>query len=231
MKSFLFKEFLLKRVISGHKTETRRSHGLETVNKHPASYDLVQMTEYSETGEQDYNFMPRDQYIERPGLPFPINRLLNSPNIFVHPKYNVGEIAYLKENYTDLPDGTFVYQIDTPVAERKNYKWKSKLMMPASKARHFVKITAIDCHQIQDISETSAIAEGIQELLQSRMQLIQNGALYLDYEKPVEFLNEGIRAKDSFRSLWKLVNGDQSWIDNTWVFAYTFEYLPNYKIS
>ena len=31
MKSFLLKEFLLKRVISGHKTETRRTHGLETV--------------------------------------------------------------------------------------------------------------------------------------------------------------------------------------------------------
>lgn len=209
MKSFLFKEFLLKRVISGHKTETRRSHGLETVNKDPSLYHFVCFGREPLTDQYAALFIRKNK---------------KSDNVIpCIRKYAIGEIVYLKENYTDLPDGTIVYQMDIPIAERKNYKWKSKLMMPASKARHFVKITAIDCHQIQDISPKSAIAEGIQTSDSFYLTSLEAQIPFEKRQHKIEIL--------AFQSLWKLVNGDQSWTDNIWVFAYTFEYLPNYKIS
>lgn len=87
--------------------------------------------------------------------------------------------------------------------------------MPRWASRLTLTVTDVRVQRLQDISETDAIAEGIESL---------------DGSGPNRFsipINEGWMnaptAKECFQFLWDYINGPGAWDSNPWVTAYSFD--------
>lgn len=161
------------------------------------------------------------------------------------PKYQVGDIVYVKEsayitpeNWCDtqseanFPNRVYVgYKSDMSgdsirCAEDYNIKLTPSIFMPKKYARIFLKITNIKVERVQDISEADSIKEGIQKA---------------DNEEPPFYADFGTSslgfrytAKEVYKALWDKINGKKancSWEDNPAVFVYEFELLKDYKVS
>ena len=73
-------------------------------------------------------------------------------------------------------------------------------------ARLFLRVTAIRCERVQDITEEDAVAEGTRE--PSVVQVIGGG---------------DVTERRVFARLWSATYGASSWERNEWVWALTFE--------
>jgi len=119
--------------------------------------------------------------------------------------YQRGTPVYYRADYLDDPHG--------PDGERSSeggYRtWRPSIHMPRSACRLVLEITAVRVERLQDISETDALAEGIEEWAL--------GAL-----SP-----EGRQADptEQFRWLWGSINGPGSWYANPWVWVVKFRPL------
>lgn len=80
--------------------------------------------------------------------------------------------------------------------------WKPSIHMPRWASRLTLRITDVRVQRLKDISVADAKAEGAQ---------------HGDFMHP--------DATVSFQALWKSINGADSWFDNPWVWALTFEVI------
>lgn len=204
MKSFLFKELMLNQVKLGIKTITRRTTGLEEVNKDPKQWFVMA------------NVSKGKKLI--PGVLLH-NKSIKAPlEKFVKPKYLPGDIIYCKENYHyDKAQDLVIYQTDVHPEYRKQIKWSSKLMMRAIYARTFVKCTGWKVERLFSISNQDAIAEGIERILYG------GNVWYKQYDSnaPCHCLS----ANHSFITLFRSINGTELTDTNPWVFAYSFQLI------
>lgn len=231
MRGILTIEPLYHQIVAGNKTQTRRSGGLEYVNENPDEWDApvwveerinkktVSLVEFMRPGER--------------GLV-----------IQCAPRYKVGEVLCLKEPWTFLQSDTtdfwngYAYRFGATsgcaISDRgaelggTEIKFKNKLFMPSAAARAFIKITGIKCERLMDISESDCIAEGIE-----RVDSFEGTTFYKYYTKIHDHGNATQNPKRSFYTLFCFANkikGTDA-MPNPWVFCYTFEYLPNYKLT
>jgi hypothetical protein len=156
----------------------------------------------------------------------------------VKPRYNVGEIVYLKEPYAILPDNSIVsiaYKFGYPenlkeqigawksnsIPNVSNINWKNKLFMPASAARSFIKITAIKVERLQDISDEDCIKEGIG--LAKRSGFVPGGMAYdVSEEWDYTYACAAWTPQDAYASLIDKINGKGTWDSNPWVWVYEY---------
>lgn len=194
MKGICFIEPLFNKVVTGQKIQTRR-----IINPQPDS-----------RGFRTTNIIFEDWHGRE-----------------IRPKYKVGETVYLKEPYAETCD-----EYGTPIIAYKfggkprlklpdslgdeidtnwcidNYpacgKWKNKLYMPESVARHFIEITAVRAERLQDISEEDCIKEGI--------TLYDENGKYL-----------GHWYIDTYAALIDKINGNGIFQSNPFVWVYDFK--------
>jgi hypothetical protein len=131
-------------------------------------------------------------------------------------------------------------------------KWRAAVHMPREAARLFLRIKTVKAQQVQDITEAEAKAEGVTRIFDhltkeeydkwnamTSFQKPQNEHSYNNYLWHGRFRHgEGNKhaawpyqysgydsARDSFSSLWELLNAQQGygWGGNPWVWAYEFE--------
>ena len=129
------------------------------------------------------------------------------------PRYEVGEILYLKEPYINTECET-LYYFDSPQFGKKG--WKNKLFMPEKYARYFIRITNIKAERLQDITTEDCLKEGIE---------------YNRYNDPYYFnpLSEGGEdtAQEAYEALIDKINGKGTWESNPFVWVYDFELVKN----
>lgn len=98
--------------------------------------------------------------------------------------------------------------------------WKRpSIFMPKSASRIQLEITNVKVERLNTISEQDAIAEGI-ELVEFNCFKNYLSGTKLDERPGCEYLEDPI---GSFRSLWKLMNGPESWDKNPWVWVVEFK--------
>lgn len=130
-------------------------------------------------------------------------------------------------------DGSFVYRADgddNPSWAEGTFEfsgWKPSIHMPKSACRIFLQITDIRVERLQDISEADAKAEGV--LMTNSGDSGIGGVWYKDYltdargyghpDHDFPIVSSPI---ESFASLWKKINGAESWEGDPWVWAITF---------
>ena len=95
---------------------------------------------------------------------------------------------------TGEPKGTF---LNKSVPENFRGKWKPSIHMPKEAARIWHEVTGIRVERIADISEEDCIAEGIH---------LQETGFYC-WEPDLGLQFSARSAKEAFRKLWKLING------------------------
>lgn len=92
--------------------------------------------------------------------------------------------------------------------------------MPRWASRLTLNVTDVRVERLQDISESDAIAEGCTPTADGKF-LIPGQFLASDATVP----RTAPSAVSAFGSLWRQINGDDSWDANPWVAAYTFRVI------
>jgi hypothetical protein len=161
------------------------------------------------------------------------------PEIF---KYKVGDVLWVRETFysgyvldenDNVPDNApleYWYFADTrdsrpgDMSDEKcmflfgNDKkiwpsWKPSIFMPKAACRIFLEITDVKVERLQDISEEDAINEGVELLPNNR------------YKYYLSEYFDCINAVHSFQTLWKSINGAESWEANPFVWAIEFKQI------
>ena len=193
MKPILFSAPMIRAILDGRKTQTRR------VLKVPETHG---------------HFVG----IYAPGLTAVFSHDVSVPhNDFSVRLIGKGTELWVRESFADTVgmgfDKRYHYAADVkPGSEsdqiRKDYgvKWKPSIHMPRAASRITLRVTAVKVERLQDISEEDALAEGVG---------------IMDPHHPPPPIRATYA--EMYRDLWDSINGPGSWDANPWVVAYTFE--------
>lgn len=211
MKGICFKEPLFKSVVAGIKTQTRRIvvtpknayEGLQRITKNG---NFISMRALDENGRAI-----------KPGT---------EQEWTINPKYKVGERIYLKEPYRFAPDVDFIiYKYEHPTGmavypgcdkDDNSIKWKNKLFMPESAARHFIEITKVRAEMLQDISEEDCLLEGVRKFT-------KDNTVFKFGIDGWEWQGMPRNPKDAYAKLIDEINGEGIFESNPFVWVYDFK--------
>ena len=148
MKQILFNSEMVKAILAGRKTETRR-----VMLPQP---ETIEGGMYCDRYNNDYGkftFWTKDHKM-----------LLFKGNVkntaHWRPSYLPGDILYVREAYCRLTNGKIRYRADYHENTAGCPKWKPSIHMPKKYARIFLKIIDVRVQRLQDISFMSMMNEG-----------------------------------------------------------------------
>jgi len=198
MKGICFIEPLFHAVVKGSKTQTRR-----IMPKQPRQ-SFYGFIEFSRKGiwRRMYDFVCGTSVV---------------------PRYQVDEVLYLKEPYYLAnyqggfmglePKKAVKYKYGTR-NENFEWQWKNKLFMPEKYARYFIKITAVRCERLQDISVYDCEREGV-------FSHYERGESFVSWKNRVDASVYDCRRKAFANIIDKVQKG--TWESNPYVWVYDFE--------
>ncbi len=145
------------------------------------------------------------------------------------PYGSVGDILWVRETtaqklieYGTHEEWKTIYKADNP-NEMDRENWKPSIFMPKKACRIFLQITDIKVERLKDISFQDAISEGVEnKIIKSEVFKTYEG--FKNYY-PQDIEDEGYYKSpiDSYKSLWKSINGWNNWEENPFVWAITFK--------
>lgn len=147
------------------------------------------------------------------------------------PRIGIGDRLYVREEFsgpfdfkpkvnppTTWPVGCDIWYWADGNPEYGDWnKPKRAMHMPRWMSRLTLTVNDVRIERLQDISETDAMAEGIERANDHPVF-----KLFRDYCALPKSGTGAIPAVDSYRSLWDSINGTGAWAANPWVVAYTF---------
>lgn len=198
MKPILFSTDMVRAILDGRKTMTRRVCKLDTAN---FDYDLK---------DKDYG-------------PFLQNEYGDSINVKELAPYQVGDILYVRETWRcvkyDSTDGDLSYGVEFKDGTRKYFEfddnerfhqfgkfafkngWQPSMFMPREAARIWLEVTDVRVERLQEITYDDCLSEGM-----------------WDYGTDVDTLA-------AFQELWQSLNAKKGygWDENPWGWVYEFK--------
>ncbi len=234
MRGILFKPDMIKAIVEGRKTQTRRLDGLKEINLEPDKW-------WCKGQDKFQDWLNKTAFI--------FGQINTTGERIIKSRYQVGEVVYIKEAYKvidfDLRDidkdfqrTRVEYKLDGETAwvmKPKDKlitipdKWHSPLFMPAWAARYFIKITDVKAQRLQEISFNDCLAEGIVHAKEWQT---------VDYKAPEplhpnDLSNEEADkeiergwieyAKQSYAKLWDSINPKYPFVSNPWLWRYKFK--------
>jgi hypothetical protein len=202
-RPILFNTPMVKQILLGNKTQTRRTKGLESVSK---------IDERWYFDRQNNHKTPPFTFFDKPYLvPYGKEKKVECPY------GKVGDVLWVRETFQNKDYSPTVYKagFDEDLLrgfEEFKMKWQPSLFMPKSECRLWLKIVNIRVQKLCTITDTDALAEGVE------IEFDEDG-LYKDY------FSNGVTfsPKISFKSLWKSINGEFSWVLDPFVWVIEFE--------
>lgn len=168
-------------------------------------------------------------------------RIMKDPfNGFPHGK--PGDRLWVRETWANVDtaptwngaamceESQIVYRADFG-PEPVDWNWRPSIHMPRAASRINLEITGIRVERLNDISESDAVAEGIESFRPvpgDGPGSPYDGYIYKDYtgKNAVPYFITDPR--ESFRTLWESINGPGSWGKNPWVWVIDFQDLRNF---
>lgn len=176
LRPILFSTEMVKAILEGRKTQTRRIAKIDGISKDGRCYKFKDVTVIDEN-EKVVTYS--NKYVDE-----------------VLPKYKIGDILWVRETWQkSLNPNEFVYKADTdnPIYLDSNWKWKPSLFMPFDACRLFLKVTNIRVEKLQDISESDAQKEG------AKYAPIEHlGNTWKSYKQGFEYLWQNINGKENW---------------------------------
>lgn len=200
-RPILFKDEMIRAILEGRKTQTRR------VVKPPKNVDPEHwMPEKLWDGQFNALHWPAD-HAEHEILKCPYGQ--------------PGDRLWVRETFTDEAGGIWPYLGEhisyradplQPFCER----WTPSIHMPRWASRISLKIASVRVERLQSISYADAQAEGVQtETADPWFYHIPTERNVYDFAA-----NE---PQGSFRKFWESINGPGSWAANPWVWVVEFK--------
>lgn len=112
------------------------------------------------------------------GTPYPMTMSSSWPHYFgqtgydalLRPPYWTGDILWVRETWTTVPDGAYVYRASVERPDAWKGTWKPSIHMPKDAARLFLRVTGVWAERLQDINLDPPGPEN---------QVVREGARYL----------------------------------------------------
>ncbi|PJO24861.1 hypothetical protein [Burkholderia glumae] len=104
------------------------------------------------------------------------------------------------------------------------FRWRPSIHMPRALSRITLEITGVRVERLRAISESDAIAEGVEQIATTSC----DNAVWMDYAFPLSgkgFLSPGY----AFKTLWESINGAGSWDANPWIWVIEFKRVEGEK--
>ena len=185
------------KILDGTKTMTRRTYGLEKINKNPDEWVFVEYT-YTQSG---YRYI------------FNNHRTQDTASIKC-PYGGIGDLLWVRKPHQFELDGEGEYLRTLYKADGGDYsdwgtesnpfKWRPSIHMFRKDSRIERIITGLRPERLQDITEADALAEGIEPF--------KYDLVHLD-KLPVQ----------KYQALWDSINGKKyPWAGNWWVWVVSF---------
>jgi len=145
-----------------------------------------------------------------------------------------GDRLYVRETWAQpmsLDPGPTVYRADYPACVPTGFvnippvdsiTWKPSIHMPRTLSRITLEVTGVRVERLQDIDENGAIAEGVERVTHKPIWPTFEEKHYWRGYMNHERANRDT-AIDSFNSLWRSINGPESWDANPWVWVVEFK--------
>lgn len=209
-RPILFSTPMVEAILDGRKTQTRRTRGLEEINKNPDDWHFVGMC-VTDSGELKATFQNCEDFVRikcpygKPGDRLWVRETWQKTD-FLHPSNeNYGYVYKASENGKDWQENT------------EEWKWKPSIHMPKAAARIWLEITDISVERLQDISKEDAITEGIEPVADGYKNYMPKLSSTSQFCWPTAY--------HSFQSLWESINGAESWDLNPWLWVVKFKVL------
>ena len=157
MKAILFNTAMVRAILDGEKTCTRRIIKKEIPEGYEPLGFVLYPTDETEFGNLVFGGKGANVY-------------------YAKPPYKVGDILYVRETWANTwtPDGEvgFVYKADGEpkdfpywgnAKQGKHEVWMPSIHMPKEAARVFLKVTSVRAERLKDITDQGCMNEGIRE--------------------------------------------------------------------
>lgn len=203
----LFSTPMVRAILDGRKTQTRRiinpqpivdmDSGFVFDGKHKRQYDIHSW---------------RDQFLDDWSKWMPEDRIWVRESFYpVSPKC-----------------GEYYYKATDPAAEAS--KWKPSIHMPKEAARIWLQVESVRVEPLHDISEQDAKAEGFACISKDGGRTYKYGIPDKDGLPGLDNLgwpwqDWEVNQVNAFKTLWKKINGEESWNENPFVWAITYKTL------
>ncbi|RNI26602.1 hypothetical protein [Rufibacter latericius] len=127
----------------------------------------------------------------------------------------------VRSAYIHRADGETEWVDDDGFSTERSF-WKPSIFMPRQACRLVLEVTSIRVERLQDISREDAIAEGISHKFGGWRNYLNPKLIFSQFEYEVQ--GETIPAPVmSFNSLWISINGEESFEANPWVWVVEFK--------
>jgi hypothetical protein len=220
-RPILFNTDMVKAIMAGRKTETRRIAKVQPdmVETFPGSFGkskhkaaIGPFVKYGECKSAEGSIEIEKQFT-------------------YCPYGKVGDLLWVREPFSELKREligkdhhdtytTMVYKATCPIPWKG--KWTPSIFMPKAAARIWLQVTDVRVESLQDITEEGAKNEGVEK--GGKFYRNYNGA----YEKGLTQFKFNLETKTallSFQSLWKKINGGRSWEQNPYVWVVKYNVL------
>lgn len=224
-RPILFSPPMVLATMDGNKTQTRRIIKSEIAldwldnakfNPEFVAHPENDMCKYGKIGDRlwvretwKYNNWTED------GIPFIEYRADGSVLLREHPEEWADRVENIWAELSDPQN----YEIDNAARDRK---FRPSIHMPRWVSRTNLEITNIRAERLNDISEADAKAEGINcyQFFPDDGFPICSGYTHLPDDGNCGLYST---AKEAFKNLWEIINGESSWDQNPWVWVIDFK--------
>lgn len=203
MKPILFNTEMVRKIVDGTKTVTRRVVPERVLEKY---YDYDEWCNAVMSSD-----IPCQRYYEKDAF------MQNTP-------YLTGDILYVREAFGRHPSGKYCYRADYIGAF--GWGWHPSIHMPKEAARIFLRATGVRAERLQDITDEQALAEGATGVPCNHPDISLAGGTICC----VDCMNTGWLEppKVNFAEIWDstIKRKDREkygWDANPWVFVIEFE--------
>lgn len=225
-RPILFKTEMVRAILDGSKTQTRRLNGFDKINKNPNDYEFLG---YIKGANNYFAARFRSAGIEN--------------QVYVKSPYgDAGNQLWVKETWrtwhsldhvkpSNLENGVIVdyaaggNSVGAGIVCDVSKKWRSPLFMQKRFSRIQLEITGIRVERLDEISKADAIAEGA-KFINFGKDKWGNQLDGWRADKIPERAEECLSsAKWAYVHLWESINGKGSWATNPYVWVIEFKRL------
>ncbi|SNR92134.1 hypothetical protein [Hymenobacter mucosus] len=228
-RPILFSGAMVRALLAGTKTQTRRTTGLDFINENPSCWQRQWVP--AKDGKH-WLFTCGDDRVQV-RCPYGVegDRLWVKETHQMGFSTHVSDCGYLYRA-TDVDKrthhGVYCYEKDGKYYDHydKQFVWRPSIFMKRVASRILLELVSVRVERLQDISEADAVAEGVEEHIIPALGPGTWGMWknYLWSEKTVDKQAKAkCSAKEAYETLWESINGPGSWQANPWVWVISFQ--------
>ncbi|EPB6880845.1 hypothetical protein ACRRLQ_001695 [Klebsiella variicola] len=222
-KGLIFNSEMVRAILDGRKTQTRRIMKLQPKpsKSRPGDFwfsskKLESMVHVSDLAPGNSPIADYHLFIQEHCCPFGAvgNRIWVREAFRVHSRAtDVATLVYKASERNSWTEQTHRVPVAVCNKPATPEKWTPSLHMPRWASRILLEITDVRVERLNAISEEDARAEGI----------IDGGCLNCGEPEPCGCANPEPDATDAFAYLWQSIYGQENWNANPWVWVISFE--------